>query len=43
VKILTEVAEAVGSWREVAGLHGLTGSELSAMEPAFAALLTMPR
>jgi serine/threonine-protein kinase HipA len=41
-KTLGEVAGAVAKWRDVAGLHGLSGSELSAMEPAFAALDSAP-
>jgi len=39
-KTLGEVAGAVAQWRDVARLHGLTGSELTAMESAFAALGT---
>jgi serine/threonine-protein kinase HipA len=37
-KILAEVVDAVAGWPEVARLHGLTASELTAMAPAFSAL-----
>lgn len=36
--VLREVADAVSSWRAVAGRHQLTPSEIEAMEPAFAGL-----
>ncbi len=36
--VLHSVADAVGGWRSTAARHGLTPSEIAAMEPAFAGL-----
>jgi len=36
--MLREMVDAVGRWRDVAALHGLSPSEIAEMEPAFAAV-----
>jgi serine/threonine-protein kinase HipA len=40
--VLTEIADAVAGWRDVAAGHGLPAAQIRRMEPAFSALADVP-